>query len=47
VEKDPNALPDLRKRLEAKLLSVPGTEVLMCSTKMTVEEWKLYLKAEG
>jgi tetratricopeptide (TPR) repeat protein len=46
-KKDASALPELVKRLEAKLLPVPGTEVLMCKTEMTVGEWKLYLKAEG
>jgi serine/threonine protein kinase len=46
-KKDPSALPELVKRLEAKLLPVPGTEVLMSKTEMTVGEWKLYLKAEG
>ena len=46
-KKDPNALPELVKRLEAKLLPVPGTEVLMSKTEMTVGEWKLYIKADG
>jgi len=46
-KKDPSALPELVKRLEAKLLPVPGTEVLMSKTEFTVGEWKLYLKAEG
>ncbi len=46
-KKDPRALPELVKRLEAKLLPVPGRDVLMSSTEMTVGEWKLYLKAEG
>ena len=45
--RDVRALPDLVKRLEAKLLPVPGTDVLMCSTELTVGEWKLYLKAEA
>jgi tetratricopeptide (TPR) repeat protein len=44
---DVRALPALVKQLEAKLLPVPGTEVLMCSTEVTVREWELYLKAEG
>ena len=35
------------KRLEAKLLPVPGAEVLMSKTEFTVGEWKLYLRAEG
>jgi tetratricopeptide (TPR) repeat protein len=46
-KKDASALPELVKRLEAKLLPVPGTEVLMSKTEFTVGEWKLYLKAEG
>jgi formylglycine-generating enzyme required for sulfatase activity len=46
-KKDASALPELVKRLEAKLLPVPGTEVLMSKTECTVAEWKLYLKAEG
>ena len=46
-KRDANALRELVKRLESKLLPVPGTEVLMCCTEMTVGEWKLYLKAEG
>ena len=33
--------------MEAKLLPVPGTEVLLSKTEFTVGEWKLYLKAEG
>ena len=45
--KDPSALPELVKRLEAKLLPVPGTELLMSKTEFTVGEWKLYLRAEG
>jgi len=45
--KDPSVIEELVKRLEAKLLPVPGTEVLMCKTEMTVGEWKLYLRAEG
>jgi hypothetical protein len=46
-DKDPGVIPELVKRLEAKLLPVPGTPVWMCSTEFTVGEWKLYLKAEG
>jgi formylglycine-generating enzyme required for sulfatase activity len=46
-QRDAGALRELVKRLEAKLLPVPGTDVLMCSTEMTVGEWKLYLKAEA
>ena len=46
-KKDAGALPELLKRLEAKLLPVPGTRLLMSKTELTVGEWKLYLKAEG
>jgi formylglycine-generating enzyme required for sulfatase activity len=37
----------LVKRLEAKMLPVPGTETLMSKTELTVGEWKLYRRAEG
>jgi serine/threonine protein kinase/formylglycine-generating enzyme required for sulfatase activity len=46
-KKDPAALAELVKRLEEKLLPVPGTSVLLASTELTVAEWKLYLAAEG
>jgi tetratricopeptide (TPR) repeat protein len=46
-KQDLSVVPELVKRLEAKLLPVPGTEVLMSKTEFTVGEWKLYLKAEG
>jgi serine/threonine protein kinase len=46
-KKDLSAIPELVKRLEVKLLPVPGTEVLLSKTEFTVGEWKLYLKAEG
>jgi formylglycine-generating enzyme required for sulfatase activity len=42
---DPSALAELVQRLEAKLLPLPGTNVLMCKTEFTVGEWKLYDKA--
>jgi formylglycine-generating enzyme required for sulfatase activity len=45
--KDPSVVANLVRRLEAKLLAVPGTEVLMSKTEFTVAEWKLYLRAEG
>jgi formylglycine-generating enzyme required for sulfatase activity len=45
--KDLGALPELVKCLEARLLPVPGTQVLMSKTELTVGEWKLYLRAEG
>ena len=38
---------ELVRKLEEKLLPVPGTDVLMSKTELTVGEWKLYLKAEG
>jgi formylglycine-generating enzyme required for sulfatase activity len=40
-------IPELIRRLEAKMLPVPGTEILLSKTEFTVGEWKLYLKAEG
>jgi serine/threonine protein kinase len=46
-KKDLSVIPELVKRLEAKLLPVPGTEVLLSKTEFTVGEWKWYLKAEG
>ncbi len=46
-KRDMMALAELVKRLESKLIPVPGTEILMSKTEMTVGEWKLYLKAEG
>jgi formylglycine-generating enzyme required for sulfatase activity len=46
-KKDPSALPELVKRLEAKMLPVPGTKILLSKTECTFGEWKLYLKAEG
>jgi formylglycine-generating enzyme required for sulfatase activity len=45
--KDPSVIGELIKRLEAKMLPVPGTEILMSKTEFTVGEWKLYLRAEG
>lgn len=45
VEADPAT--ELVKRLERKLLPVPGTDVSMSKTELTVGEWKLYLRAEG
>jgi hypothetical protein len=46
-KRDAGALPELVKRLEAKLLPVPGMEMLLSKTELTVGEWKLYLRAEG
>ena len=45
--RDLGALSALIQELEAKLIPVPGTKVLMSKTEMTVGEWKLFLKAEG
>jgi formylglycine-generating enzyme required for sulfatase activity len=45
--RDRSVIPDLINRLEAKMLPVPGTEILLSKTEFTVGEWKLYLKAEG
>jgi formylglycine-generating enzyme required for sulfatase activity len=45
--KDPSVIGELIKRLEAKMLPVPGTEILLSKTEFTVGEWKLYWKAEG
>lgn len=45
--RDLTALPELLKQLEARLLPVPGTDVLMSKTEFAVGEWKLYLRAEG
>ncbi len=46
-KKDLSVLPELVKRLEEKLLPVPGTGISLSRTELTVREWKLYLKAEG
>ena len=46
-KQDPSALPELMKRIEGKMLPLPGTTVLLCKTEFTVAEWKLYLRAEG
>jgi formylglycine-generating enzyme required for sulfatase activity len=46
-KQDLSVVPELIRRLEAKLLPVPGTELLMSSTEMTIGEWRLYLRAEG
>ena len=44
---DLSVVPELVKRLEEKLLPVPGTDVLMSKTEFTVGEWKLYSRAAG
>jgi serine/threonine protein kinase len=46
-KKDPAALAELVKRLEERLLPVPGTSILLSSTELSVGDWKLYLAAEG
>ncbi len=40
-------LQELVQRLEAKMLPVPGLQVRMSKTELTVGEWKLYLKEAG
>ncbi len=45
--KDPEAGKLLIKQLNAELLSVPGTQVMMQKTEFTVGEWKLYVAAQG
>jgi formylglycine-generating enzyme required for sulfatase activity len=45
--KEPAAYDALIKRLEGKLLEIPGRDVLMSRTELTVGEWKLYLAAEA
>jgi serine/threonine protein kinase len=46
-KKDLSAIPELVERLQAKMLPVPGTGILLSKTEFTVGEWKLYLRAEG
>jgi serine/threonine protein kinase len=46
-QRDLSVIPELVRRLEAKMLPVPGTKILLSKTEFTVGEWKLYLKAEG
>ena len=45
--RDLSVIGELVRRLEAKMLPVPGTEILLSKTEFTVGEWKLYLRAEG
>jgi hypothetical protein len=47
AERAERALSELVRRLEAKMLPVPGTKILLSKTEFTVGEWKLYLKARG
>lgn len=44
---DKAALAELVRRLEAKLVAVPGAAVAMSRTEFTIAEWKLYAKASG
>jgi serine/threonine protein kinase len=44
AEHNVNSVEELVRDLEAKLLPVPGTEILMSKTELTVGEWKVYLK---
>jgi hypothetical protein len=46
-KKDLSVIPELVRRLEAKMLPVPGTKILLSKTEFMVGEWRLYLKAEG
>lgn len=46
-KKDLSVISELVRRLEAKMLPVPGTKILLSNTEFTVGEWKLYLRAEG
>ena len=46
-KKDLSVVPELVRRLEAKMLPVPGTKILLSKTEFTVGEWKLYMRAEG
>jgi YD repeat-containing protein len=46
-EGNPEAGRRLVQQLEAEMLDVPGTGVLMQKTEFTVGEWKLYLAAQG
>jgi formylglycine-generating enzyme required for sulfatase activity len=47
VERAALPLSELVRRLEAKMLPVPGTKIMLSKTEFTVGEWKLYLKAKG
>jgi hypothetical protein len=40
-KKDLSVIPELVRRLEAKMLPVPGTKILLSKTEFTVGEWKL------
>lgn len=44
---DPDSLKALTRKLESKLLAVPGCGASMSKTELTVGEWKLYLQARG
>ena len=44
---DLSVVPEFVRRVEEKLLPVPGTNVLMSKTELTVGEWKLYARAAG
>jgi serine/threonine protein kinase len=46
-KKNMGIVSQLVKQLESKLLPVPGTDISMSKTELTVGEWKMYLKAEG
>jgi serine/threonine protein kinase/formylglycine-generating enzyme required for sulfatase activity len=46
-KKNMGVVSELVKQLESKLLPVPGTDISMSKTELTVGEWKMYLTAEG
>lgn len=45
VQSNEDSSRKLVQILEAKLLPIPGTDVLMSKTELTVGEWKLYARA--
>jgi tetratricopeptide (TPR) repeat protein len=47
AKKDLSVVDDLIKRIESKMLPVPGADILLSKTELTVGEWRLYLRAEG
>lgn len=45
--KDLSKISELVRRLESKMITVPGSKILLSKTEFTIGEWKLHLKAEG
>jgi serine/threonine protein kinase len=45
IQSNADAPQELLRKLGAKLLPVPGTDVLMSKTEVTVGEWKAYLQS--